>query len=170
MTLTTNARLAGVAYLAYIAAGIGSMAVADYPGLVGVANLAMSFSALTLGVTLWAITRDVDRDLAMFAMLCRLMEAVPGEGEIYFAIGNTIFCWLLLKGSIIPAALAWIGLASSFALSALIVLQSAGMFGGRMNWSSPVTWFVWLPVLIFELAFAAWLLTRGVSRQLARST
>jgi len=170
MTTTTNARLAGVAYLAYIAAGMGSMAVAEYPGLVAVANVAMSFSALTLGVTLWAITRDVDRDLATFAMLCRVLEAVPGQGEIYFAVGNTIFCWLLLKGSIIPAALAWLGFISSFALSALIILQTGGLLGGRMNWSSPVTWFVWLPVLMFELSFAVLLLTRGVSRELARKT
>jgi hypothetical protein len=164
MTITTNARLAGVAYLAYIALGIGGMALGDYPGLVAVSNVAMSFSALTLGVTLWAITRDVDRDLAIFAMLCRVLEAVPGQGEIYFAVGNTIFCWLLLKGAIIPAALAWLGFASSFALSALILSQIAGMFGGRMQWSSPVTWFVWLPVLIFELAFAAWLLAGKIRR------
>jgi hypothetical protein len=162
MTITTNARLAGVALLAYIAFGVGGMALGEYPGLVAVSNVATAFSALTLGVTLWAITRDVDRDLAMFAMLCRVLEAVPGQGEIYFAVGNTIFCWLLLKGAIVPAALAWIGLASSFALSALIVLQTAGMFGGRMQWSSPVTWIVWLPVLIFELAFAAWLLAGKV--------
>src|SRR5688572_3726045 len=106
MTLTTNARLAGAAYLAYIAAGIGSMAVAAHPGLVAVASITQSFCALILGVTLWAITRDVDRDLATFAMLCRAIEAVPGQGEIYFAVGNTIFCWLLLKGLIIPSLLA----------------------------------------------------------------
>jgi hypothetical protein len=37
------------------------------------------------------------------------------------------------------------------------------MFGGRTDWSSPVTWFVWLPLLVFELAFATWLLTKGVA-------
>lgn len=162
MTLTTNARLAGTAYLTYIAAGIGGMAVANQVGLVAISNVVMAFSALTLGVTLWAITRDVDRDLATFAMLCRVLEAAPGQGEIYFAVGNTIFCWLLLKGSLIPAALAWLGYVSSFALAALIILQTGGMFGGRMQWSSPVTWLVWLPVLIFELTFAAWLLSGKV--------
>jgi len=159
MTLTTNARLAGAAFIAYLAAGIGSMAVAPNSGLIAVANIAQSFCALVLGVTLWAITRDVDRDLATFAMLCRVIEAVPGQGEIYFAVGNTIFCWLLLKGLIIPSLLAWIGFASSFALSGLLIAQAGGLLGGRMNWSSPVTWMVWLPVLIFELGAAAVLLS-----------
>lgn len=29
-------------------------------------------------------------------------------------------------------------------------------------WSSPVTWIVWLPLLVFELAVAAWRITKGV--------
>ena len=171
MTVATNARLAGIAYLAYLAAGIGSMAIRGNAGALAVAGVVISFCALLLGVTLYAITRDQDRDLAMIAMLCRVLEAVPGEGEIYFAVGNTIFCWLLLKGRLIPATLAMLGVVSSAALSILVLLQSGGLFGGRMSWSSPVTWFVWLPTLIFELAFAFWLLSRSASlasRQLAR--
>ena len=45
-----------------------------------------SFSALVLGVTLFAITREQDRDLAMVGLACRIIEAVPGPGEIYFAV------------------------------------------------------------------------------------
>jgi hypothetical protein len=161
MTLTANARLAGIAYLAYLVFGIGGMAVGTAAAS-AVSGVMTSFCALLLGVTLYAITRDVDRELAMIAMLCRVLEAAPGQGEIFFAVGNTIFCWLLLKGRMIPAALALIGLVSSAALSVLVLLQTGGLFGGRMEWSSPVTWFVWLPVLIFELSFAAWLLTKGI--------
>jgi hypothetical protein len=29
-----------------------------------------------------------------------------------------------------------------------------------MSFASPVTWVVWLPILIFELTFAYWLLSR----------
>jgi hypothetical protein len=162
MTISTNARLAGVAYLAYIALGIGGMAIGN-AAVAGVTNVLTSFCAVLLGVTLYAITRDQDRDLAMIAMLCRVVEAVPGQGEIYFAVGNTIFCWLLWKGRMIPGVLAMIGLVSSAALSLLILIQTAGLLGGRMNWSSPVTWFVWLPILIFELAFAVLLLTKPQS-------
>ena len=160
MTITTNARIAGIAYLAYIAAGVGSMAWRGNAGAAAVAGVAMSFCALLLGVTLYAITRDQDRDLAMIAMLCRVLEAVPGQGEIYFAIGNTIFCWLLLKGGLIPALLAKLGLVASAALSMLVLVQIGGLLGGPMSFRSPVTWLVWLPVLIFELTFAYWLLSR----------
>jgi hypothetical protein len=159
MTIRTNARLAGIAYLAYIVLGIGGMAIGT-ASAGAVSAVLTSFCALLLGVTLYAITREQDRDLAMIAMLCRVIEAVPGQGEIYFAVGNTIFCWLLLQGRMIPAALAMIGLVSSAALSFLILIQTAGLLGGRMDWSSPVTWFVWLPVLIFELAFAVLLLSK----------
>jgi hypothetical protein len=159
MTITTNARLAGIAYLAYIGLGIGGMAIGT-AAAGAVSGVLTTFCALLLGVTLYALTREQDQELAMLAMLCRVVEAAPGPGEIYFAVGNTIFCWLLLKGRLIPAPLAMIGLVSSAALSLLVLLQTGGLLGGRMVWSSPVTWFVWLPVLIFELAFAALLLSK----------
>jgi hypothetical protein len=160
MTIPANGRLCGAAYIVYVMAGIASMAApAETRGLF---NAVMSFSALTLGVTLYALTRDVDRDLAMIAMGCRLIEAVPGNGEVYFAVGSTIFCWLLLRGTLIPAALAWLGLLSSAGLVALLAGQLTR--GTTTDWSSPVTWFVWLPTLIFELTFAVWLLTKGVRK------
>ena len=89
MPFRTNARLAGSAFLIYIAAGIGSMALpADRRAVL--ATL-MALSALTLGTTLYALTRDVARDLALLAMLCRVLEAAAGNGEVYFAIASTIF-------------------------------------------------------------------------------
>lgn len=162
MTITTNARVAGYTFWIYFAAGIGSMVLSGNAPAVSVLNLLQSFSALVLGVTLWAITRDVDRDLAMMAMACRLIEAIPGHGEIYFAVGSTIFSWLLLRGRMIPAGLAWLGFVSSLLLVVLLPMQIAGYFGGPRNWSSPVTWAVWLPLLIFELTLAVWLITKGV--------
>jgi hypothetical protein len=165
MTVTTNARVAGVAYLLYIFAGIGSMALAGFPPARGVLVLLQPFCAITLGVTLYALTRDVDRDLAMIAMACRLIEAAPGgSGELFFAAGSAIFCWLLIRGRLIPAALAWLGFLSSGFLVLLLVAQAAGLNGGRTDWSSPLTWVAWLPTLVFELAFAIWLLAKGVRR------
>jgi len=116
-------------------------------------------------VTLYAITRDEDPDLAMLALVCRVIESIPGHGggAIYFAVGSTIFCWLLLQGRMIPIALARLGVIASALLVVLLVLQRAGLFSGAANWSSSVTWLVWLPMLIFELAFAAWLIVKGVA-------
>jgi hypothetical protein len=126
--------------------------------------LLMSFSALALGVMLYALTREQNPILAMLAMMCRVLEATAaGESAIYFAVGSTIFCWLLLRGRMIPIPLAWLGLIASILLVVILPLQLAGLFGGAMSWSAGITWFIWLPMLVFELVFAVWLLIKGVS-------
>jgi hypothetical protein len=159
MTLPGNARLAGTAYLLYIATGIGSMAA---PAQIRpVLGTVMAFCALTLGATLYAITRHVDRDLSLLALLCRMLEAGSGSGEIYFAVGSTIFCWLLLKGRMTPAWLALLGLLSSGGLVVQLLMEQAT--GSSTNWSSPVTWVIWFPLLIFELTFAVVLLANRVT-------
>jgi hypothetical protein len=163
MTARTNARVAGAAYFLYLVVGIGSMAAASFPPARGVLAALVPFCAVTLGVTLYALTRDVDEHLALLGMALRVLEAAGGNGELFFAVGNAIFCWLLLRGRLIPSALAWLGLAWSIFLTALLLLQAGGMFGGRTDWSSPITWFVWLPLLIFELTFATRLLVKGVA-------
>jgi hypothetical protein len=94
MTLNSNAKVAGFAILVYLAAGIASMAVAADAG--ALLAVVQSFCALLLGVTFYVITRDQDPHLALVALGGRLIEAVPGHGEIYFAVGSTIFSWLLV--------------------------------------------------------------------------
>jgi hypothetical protein len=163
MTLRTNARVAGFTFWIYFAAGISSMLLAGNDPATAVLSLVGSFSALVLGVTLYAITREQDRDLAMLGLTCRVIEAVPGHGEIYFAVGSAVFSWLLLCGRMIPVALAWLGVIASVLLVVLLPLQIAGFFGGPRAWSSPVTWAVWLPMLVFELTLGVWLITRGVA-------
>ena len=165
MTLRSNARLAGIAFLFYIVVGITSLATRDSASLTVFFTLLMSFSALTLGVTLWAITRDVDADLAMMAMLCRVLEAVPGEGsgEIFFAVGSLLFSWLLLRGRLIPIGLAWLGVVASALLVVILPLKMLGLLGGDLGWSSPITWLQWIPMLVFELSLAFWLLVKGVT-------
>lgn len=102
MTQTANARIAGFTFLAYIAAGLTSMAVfgratggegigeklatiARHPtdvGIVVLLGLIMAFAALVLAVTLYAITRGVDRDVAMLGLACRLGEGLLGAASI----------------------------------------------------------------------------------------
>jgi hypothetical protein len=95
MTARTNARLAGTAYLLYIAAGIASMIVfrratggaegtaaqlasiaqnAPLVGLTVIFALVMAVCAVTLGVSLHALTRDEDRDIALFGLSFRVVE------------------------------------------------------------------------------------------------
>src|SRR5216684_4428633 len=163
MTRTTNARVAGFTFLFYIAAGIASLALTGRPHATDVLSLFTSLSALVLGVTLYAITREEDPDIAMLALTCRVVEAMPGEGAFFFAVGSTLFSWLLLRGRMIPVALAWLGVFASALLVVILPLQRAGLFGGALSWSSSVTWLIWLPLLAFELALAVWFLTKGVA-------
>jgi hypothetical protein len=164
MTLKTNARVAGVTVFLYLAAGITSLALAGRPQATNMLALATSFSALVLGVTLYAITREQDRDLAMLGLTCRVIEAMPGvPGTIFFAVGSALFSWLLLRGRMIPAALAWFGVLASLLLVVILPLQRAGLVGPGANWFSSATWLVWLPMLVFEVIFAVWLLAKGVA-------
>lgn len=164
------ARVAGFTFLFYIVAGISSMNLADQPQMVDVLSLLMSFSALVLGVTLYVLTREQGPALAMMALLCRVLEAVPvGEPAIFFAVGSTIFSWLLLRGRMIPVALAWLGMIASALLVIILPLQVAWLFGGPTAWSDSITWLVWLPALVFEITLALWLLIKGVAMPAARN-
>ncbi len=96
MTIRTNARLAGFMFLFYIVSGIIGMIFFDQAtkGADPAAKLASIathlsqtsvaflfaligiFNALILGLALYALTRDEDRDLALLALTCRVVEGV----------------------------------------------------------------------------------------------
>jgi len=98
MTLRTNARLAGIAFLVYIVAAMSGMilggraSAGDTPAarlasLAAHASQARAgllletvgvFCAFLLAVTMWAITRDEDPDLALLAAVLRVAEGVTG--------------------------------------------------------------------------------------------
>jgi len=171
MTRTTNARLAGIAFLLYIAAGVSGMGLQARPHATAALALLTSLCALVLGVTLYAITRDVDADLALLALTCRVIEAIPShDAAIFFAVGSTLFAWLLLRGRMIPAALAWLGVLASLLLVALLPMQRAGLLGGSFSWASTITWLMWLPMFVFEVVLTLWLLTKGVALPAARES
>lgn len=98
MTLRANARLAGAMFLLYIATGLTSMTLSgSYSGSAGAAvelatvarhapaarlnvllTLLQVAYAVGLGVTLYALTRHQDSDLARLALCCRLGEGLVG--------------------------------------------------------------------------------------------
>jgi len=164
-----------------------------YSVLLGVVQV---FCALVLGVTLYAITREEDRDLAMLGMICRVAEAVIGALSVpetlallwlatatgadvpdrgtaqalatyfmrggvaftatFFAVGSSLFAWLLLRGRMIPVLLGWIGVLASVLLVICLPLQLVGFLGG------PLTQWIWLPMFFFEVPLAFWFLIKGV--------
>lgn len=219
MTRTTNARVAGFTYLAYIALAFPSMLLfdraasgngvaaklarmADHAGdmQVGIGlTLISSFAAIVLGVTLYALTRDEDADIAMIALACRVGEGLLNAifvltkteqtwlatasamksvdaasaqtlgpllfsgtrawnttvGATFFAVGSMLFCWLLLRGRVIPVPLAWLGVGASVLLVVGLPLQLAGVLHGT------VTQIMWLPMAAFEIPLGIWWVIRG---------
>jgi hypothetical protein len=162
-------------------------------------SLLGNFCALVLAVTLYAITRELDPDLAMLALTCRVAEGIAGmdvsktlgllwlatatdataldagatsalgafflkteasfnASAAFFAVGSTLFSWLLLRGRMIPVALAWLGVLASILLVVCFPLQFVGLLGG------PVTTFMWYPILLFEVTLALWLIIKGVTK------
>jgi len=222
----TNARVAGSAFLLYIVLGLpagmlmarATSAEGIAAKLVGVAQhandlrvavvlvLFSSFCALVLGVTLYAVTREVDPDLAMLALAFRIGEGVIGGisvqrslgllwvataaganapdsqtahalgtlfagqvglglvGALFFAVGSTIFSWLLLRGRMIPAVLAWLGVVVSITWVVGLPLQLADVLRGSI-----VTWVIFVPMAAFEIPFALWLLIKGVAAGQSKS-
>jgi hypothetical protein len=225
MTRTTNARIAGFTFLFYIVIGITSMMLhsqatggeAITEKLASIAQhvfqvrltilfgLLQAVCAIVLAVTLYAITRDQDSDLAMLALTFRIGEGLLGAvatrgtlellwlgtatgprgpdavtlqtlgtyllngpnssmPAIFFAIGSTLFSYLFLRGRTIPVLLAWIGVAASVLLVVGLPLQLAGFVSGPM-----VSYYLWVPMLVFEVPLAFWLLIKGVRTQRSSS-
>jgi len=74
-----------------------------------------------------------------------------------FAVGSTIFSWLLLRGRMIPLPLAWLGVVSSLLLAVALPLRLVGVV------SDTVAQILWLPMAAFEIPLAFWLLIKGVA-------
>ena len=219
MTLRTNARLAGVTFLLYIVTGIASMilfnqasqgdgtparlaSIAQHATLVRVTALLLWLQflyAVMLGVTLYALTRDQDRDLALLATGCRFTEGViaaiatgsrlellsvatasvtrtgpdvlaaralgdqllggaPTVAALCFAVGSLIYSYLFLRSRSIPTWLAWLGLLASVLWVVGLPAQMLGYFSG------PATLVMWIPMGLFEVVLALWLIVKGVAR------
>ena len=140
------------------------MALAGHDNTRNILGIITSLCALTLAVTLYALTRDEDPDLALLAFGCRVIESIPGDenrSALFFAVGSTIFAWLFLRGRMIPIWLARGGVIASLLLVVLLFVQRAGVFAGTFSMTSPVSWALWFPMLIFEVTLALWLIVKG---------
>jgi hypothetical protein len=221
MTSATNARIAGSTFLAYIVLGITEMIVSGRASkganaaarLASMAQNAMTvrvgvlltlltfIAAVALAVSLYALTRDEDRDLALMALCFRAIEAAfaafacvrtlgllalatsaagatgaeaaaanalgaslmsqggatPLIAATCFALGSTIYCYLFLRARSIPVALSWLGVAASLVLVIALPMRIAGFLSGTAAYA------IWLPMLVFEVTFALWLLIKGVA-------
>jgi len=85
-----------------------------------------------------------------------LNEGGSGAAAFCFAMGSTLFAWLFLRGRSIPVWLAWLGVVASLLLVVLLPATHAGFLEG------PVTGLMWIPMAVFEVVLAGWLLIKGV--------
>jgi uncharacterized MAPEG superfamily protein len=86
---------------------------------------------------------------------------MPGQsamiGAPFFAVGSMIFSYLLLRGRIVPAPLAWLGVIASVLLVVGVPLQLADFF------EVPMTLYLWLPMVAYQILLGFWLLIKGVA-------
>ena len=217
MTRRTNGVIAGIAYFLYIAVAYPSMLLSNRATsgegmaaklatmashasdvrIAAVLSLIGCFCALVLAVTLYAITREQDRDLALLGLTCRVAEGITGAAGIpvtlgllaiatatgtdapdpgaaravgafvlgpswfiaatFFAVGSALFSWLLLRGRMVPVWLAGLGVIASAVVAVALPLQATEVLTGL------VTRLMWLPVAVFELVLAGWLIVKGAS-------
>jgi hypothetical protein len=80
-----------------------------------------------------------------------------------FAMGSTAFAWMFLRGRMIPIPTARLGVAASILLVVALPLQLVGWVGGTVAYI-----IMWLPMLVFELALAWWLIVKGVTAPATR--
>jgi Domain of unknown function (DUF4386) len=136
--------LAMLAMTCRVAEGITGMDVSKTLGL------------LWLATATDATALDAKTGSALGAYFLK-MEASFTASAAFFALGSTLFSWLLLRGRMIPVALAWLGVLGSILPAVCFPLQLAGLLGG------PATSFMWFPVLLFEVVLALWLIIKGVA-------
>lgn len=218
MTKTTNARIAGITFLIYIAIGITGMVLQSQATVGGtitaklasisqhvlqmrlvlICGLLEPACAIVLAATLYSITRDVDRDLALLGLLFRFGEGLigaiasrstleslwlvtlgatgspnhatvealgtyvlqaprGGADAIFFAVGSTLFSFLLLRGRKIPVILGWLGVGASGLLAVALPMQFAEFLSAR------IVAFLWIPMALYEVPLGVWLVTKGVT-------
>jgi hypothetical protein len=122
-------------------------------GITGAMSVQASNALLWLATATGPDAPGVEEARALGAYL------VHGSGVAasFFPVGSTLFCWLLLRGRMIPMGLAWLGLVASVLWVLSIPLDALGILRG------PLTWLVWIPMAAFEIPFALWLVFKGVA-------
>ena len=126
-------------------------------GVIGAVFMFSTLGLLWLGTAAGANAPDPAAAQALGAFLFKVDSWSPTIGAIFFAVGSTLFSYLLLRGRMVPVVLGWLGVLASILLVVLLPGQLAGFVTG------PVLNFMWLPMLVFEVTLALWLLIKGVA-------
>ena len=91
------------------------------------------------------------------ALLLRVGSWQVNASATLFAAGSTAFCYLLLRGRMIPLWLAWLGVSGSALIWIGVPLDLTHIIGG------PINQLMWIPIGLFEITVAFWFLFKGVA-------
>jgi hypothetical protein len=125
--------------------GEGVISAVGIPGTLGVLWLATAGAG--------AGAPDVATTNTLGTYLLMPVPSIP-IGGIFFAVGSTIFSYLLLRGRMVPLPLAWLGVLASALLVVWLPLQLVGFLEGSL--------IGWVLVSVFQLTLGLWLLMKGV--------
>jgi hypothetical protein len=127
-------------------------------GVIGALYLPMTLGLLSLATATGPDAPDPATANALGSFVLTARSWNPTVGATFFAVGSALFSWLLLRGRMIPVALAWLGVVASLILVAGLPLQLAGILEG------PITQLMWIPMAAFEIPLGLWLLVKGVAQ------
>jgi uncharacterized protein DUF4386 len=125
--------------------------------------IAATSAVRTLGLlsVATASTAAAAPDAAAVQALGALLLQQGGSGTLIaatcFAVGSTLYSYLFLRARSIPVPLARLGVLASLLLVVTLTVQLAGFLHG------PVTYYVWIPMAVFEVTLGLWLLIKGVA-------
>lgn len=131
-------------------------------GVLSAIFILATLGLLWLGTAAGASAPDAEAAHALGAFLFKVQGWNTIIGATFFAVGSTLFSYLLLRGRMVPVPLARLGVVASVLLVVSLPAQLVGFFTG------PAGWFMWLPILVFEVTLGLWLLIKGVAAQATR--
>lgn len=126
-------------------------------GVVGSIFIPGSLALLWLATPSGATAPDPATANILAAFLIKGNDWSTTIAATFFAVGSTAFASLLLRGRIVPAALAWLGVLASILVVIGLPLQLTGLLSGAAIQN------MWYPMLAFEVLLAFWLLIKGAA-------
>jgi hypothetical protein len=126
-------------------------------GVTPVISMFGTLSLLSLATSADARAGDAATSFPVVEFLPGMDRWPPIVAGTFFAIGSTIFTYLMLRGRMIPSSLAWLGLLASVLLVVALPLQLVGILSGL------VTQLMWIPMAAFEIPLGVWLIVKGVA-------
>jgi hypothetical protein len=133
-------------------------------GVIGALSLPRGLGRLWLATAAGTDAPDPAAAATIGTLLMKLPDSSPTIGVTFFAVGSAVFAWLLLRGRMVPVALSGLGVLASILPAILLPVRLVGIPLG------PARELMWLPMLVFEVSIALWLIVKGAAMPARRTT